>query len=301
MVDFAKLKSMSSKNTLENLNKELAKFKSGSEKKGPDNRFWTPTTDKSGNGYAIIRFLPAPDGEDAPFIRYFDHGFQGSGGWYIENSLTTFDQPDFATEYNSKLWNSGIESNKELARKQKRRMHFFSNIYVVSDPAKPENEGKVFLYKYGKKIFDKINSAMNPEFPDDDKIDPFHLWEGANFRLKIRKVDGYPNYEKSEFERPSALHDDDSKLEKVYNSEYSLQEFLSPTNFKSYEDLKARFLRAIGETASKVNSVVAASIEDEDDAPVKFKAKSPPKQAAVVVDEDEDEDEEMKFFNKLAR
>ena len=301
MVDFAKLKSMTSKNTLESLNKELAKYKSGSEKKGPDNRFWTATTDKSGNGYAIIRFLPAPDGEDTPFVRYFDHGFQGHGGWYIENSLTTFGQPDYASEYNTKLWNSGVEANKEIARKQKRRMHFISNIYIVSDPSNKDNEGKVFLFKYGKKIFDKINSSMNPEFPGDAKVDPFHMWEGANFRLKIRRVDGYPNYEKSEFESPSPLSDDDTVLEEIYKSEYSLQEFLAPSNFKSYDDLKARFLKAIGETAAPRGASISSSsiADDDDDVPVtKFKAKSPPKQASIA---DEDDDDELEFFSKLAK
>jgi hypothetical protein len=192
MVDFSKLKANSGKKSLEELNKKLASV-AGNEGRGSDDRFWTPTVDKAGNGYAIIRFLPAPGEEDVPFIRLFDHGFQGPGGWYIENSLTTIGKDDPVSEHNSKLWNSGIEANKEIARKQKRRLHFISNIYVVQDSGKPENEGKVFLFKYGKKIFDKLNETMNPQFADEEAVNPFDLWAGANFKLKIRNVEGYRN------------------------------------------------------------------------------------------------------------
>ena len=207
MVDFSKLKAMSGKKSLEALTSELNKL-SGNENKGSDDRFWNPTVDKAGNGYAIIRFLPAPVNEDVPFIRIFDHGFQGPGGWYIENSLTTINKQDPVSDYNSKLWNSGIEANKEIARKQKRRLSFISNIYVVSDSSNPTNDGKVFLYKYGKKIFEKLNEAMNPQFADEEAVNPFDFWSGANFKLKIRNFEGYRNYDKSEFDKVKPLLDD---------------------------------------------------------------------------------------------
>jgi len=191
MLDFSTLKANSGKKTLDQLTSKLASV-SGGESKSGDENFWKPTVDKAGNGYAVIRFLPAPVNEDVPFVRVFDHGFQGPGGWYIEKSLTTLGQDDPVSQYNSKLWNSGIESDKDIARKQKRRLQFYSNIYVVQDPGNPANEGKVFLYRYGKKIFDKLNEAMNPQFEDEQAINPFDFWAGANFKLKIRQVEGYP-------------------------------------------------------------------------------------------------------------
>lgn len=215
-----------------------------------DTRFWKPEVDKAGNGMAVIRFLPAPavDGDDAlPWVRVFSHGFQGPGGWYIENSLTTLNQKDPVSEYNSTLWNSGIEANKEIARKQKRRLHYISNILVVSDPAHPENEGQVRLFKFGKKIFDKITEAMNPEFADEVAVNPFDLWDGADFKLKIRNVEGYRNYDKSEFADKSAVMDgDDDKLENLWKQEYSLKEFLEEKQFKSYDVLKARLDKVLG-------------------------------------------------------
>ena len=200
---FASLKK-NSKSQFDKLVTEVQKLNAPTQGSQEDNRLWKPEVDKAGNGYAIIRFLPAPDGEDKPYVRIWDHGFQGPGGWYIEKSLTTLGQKDPVSEYNSQLWNSGIEANKELVRKYKRRLSFISNIYVVKDPAHPENEGKVMLYKYGKKIWDKIELAMNPEFEDEQKINPFDFWEGANFKLKIRNVEGYRNYDKSEFEPASS-------------------------------------------------------------------------------------------------
>jgi len=189
-----------------------------------DDNFWKPETDKAGNGYAVIRFLPSPavDGEDAlPWVKIFDHGFKGPGGWYIENSLTTLNQKDPVSEYNSLLWNSGIEANKGIAREQKRRLKYISNILVIEDSKNPENEGKVFLFRYGKKIFDKITEAMNPQFEDEKAINPFDFWAGANFKLKIRKVEGYQNYDKSEFDSPSAsFNGDDGKLEQLWKKEY---------------------------------------------------------------------------------
>ena len=181
-----------------------------------DDRYWRPELDKSGNGYAVIRFLPAPEGEDLPWARIWNHGFQGPGGWYIENSLTTLGQKDPVSEHNSTLWNSGIEANKEVARKQKRRLNYTANVYILKDPAHPENEGTIKLYRFGKKIFDKINDLMNPEFEDESPVNPFDLWAGANFKMKIRKVEGYSNYDKSEFEAPSALLEDDDKMEEIW-------------------------------------------------------------------------------------
>jgi hypothetical protein len=298
MVDFSKLKANSGKKSLEDLNKKLASV-SGNEGKGSDDRFWNPTVDKAGNGYAIIRFLPAPPDEDVPFIRMFDHGFQGPGGWYIEKSLSTIGKPDPVGEYNSKLWNSGIEANKEIARKQKRRLHFISNIYVVHDSGNPDNEGKVFLYKYGKKIFDKLNEATNPQFADEEAVNPFDLWAGSNFKLKIRNVEGYRNYDKSEFEKPGPLMNDDSDLENVWKKEYSLQAFLDHSNFKSYDELKSRFLRVLGESDARVNT--RAEDDDpwaEEQAP-KLKAAAAPK--APAFEDDEDDDESLEFFKSLAK
>ena len=299
MVDFSKLKAMSGKKSLESLTSELNKV-SGGEGKSADDRFWTPTVDKAGNGYAVIRFLPAPPNEDVPFVRMFDHGFQGPGGWYIENSLTTLGKNDPVSEYNSKLWNSGIEANKEIARKQKRRLHFISNIYVVSDSGNPANEGKVFLYKYGKKIFDKLNEAMNPQFADEEAVNPFDFWSGANFKLKIRQVEGYRNYDKSEFDKPKALLDDDEELEKIWKTEHSLKEFLDPKNFKSYDELHAKLMKVLDENTAPSKSRAAEEDipwgNDEVEAP-KPRAAAAPKYAAV---DDEEEDESLQFFKKLA-
>ncbi len=302
MVDFSKLKSQSGKKSLESLNSELSKFTKGESKS--DDRYWSPTVDKAGNGYAVIRFLPAPPNEDVPFIRMFDHGFQGPGGWYIEMSRTTLGngESDPVSEFNSTLWNSGIESNKEIARKQKRRLHFISNIMVVEDSANPANNGKVFLFKYGKKIFDKLNEAMNPQFADEEAMNPFDLWAGANFKLKIRNVEGYRNYDKSEFAKPGPLLDDDAELEKIWLSEHSLAEIIAPKNFKSYDELKKRLSKVLGEG----NSAAAARAED-DELPwvAPSKAAEPefsaaPARTAPAVD-DEDDEGSLEFFKKLAQ
>lgn len=298
-MDFKSLKAASGKKSLETLTAELTKI-SGGEGKGADDRFWTPTVDKAGNGYAVIRFLPPPANEDVPFIRIFDHGFQGPGGWYIENSLTTLGKNDPVSEYNSKLWNSGIEANKEIARKQKRRLHFISNIYVVTDSGNPANEGKVFLFKYGKKIFDKLKEAMEPQFADEEAINPFDLWAGANFKLKIRQVEGYRNYDKSEFDKISALSDDDMTLEKIWKSEHSLQEFIAPSNFKTYEELQARLSKVLAEDSAPAKRKAAENTEvpwdNDEQSPPTFKATHAPKYSA----DDEDDDESLEFFKKLA-
>ena len=230
-----------------------------------DDRFWKPELDKSGNGYAVIRFLPAPKGEDIPWQRMFSHSFQGPGGWYIENSLTTINKNDPVGEVNRRLWNSGSEADKETARRQKRKLSYYTNIYVVTDTKHPEHEGKVCLYKFGKKIFDKVMEAMQPQFDDEEAINPFDLWKGANFKLKIRKVDGFWNYDKSEFDSVTPLLDSDGALEKVYDAEYPLKPFHEESNFKSYTELKEKMERVLGqEVDNRTAEQVAADIEADD-------------------------------------
>lgn len=298
MVDFSKLKKQSGKQSLEELTKKI-QTASGNENSGKDDRFWQPTVDKAGNGYAVIRFLPAPGDEDVPFIRVFDHGFQGPGGWYIEKSLTTIGLNDPVSEYNSKLWNTGSESNKEIVRKQKRRLSFYSNIYVVTDSGNPENEGKVFLFKYGKKIFDKLNEAMNPQFADEEAVNPFDLWAGANFKLKIRQVEGYRNYDKSEFDKAGPLSDDDEELERIWKKEYSLQEFHAPSNFKTYEELKRRLSVVLAQDDSYPTRAADTefTIEDSEIEAPKHKSSSAPTFSAS---QDDDDDDSLEYFTKLA-
>lgn len=301
-MSFAALKKSRNK-SLDKLVQESAKLQSNQGGgSNADDRFWKPEVDKSGNGYAIIRFLPEPEGEDLPWVRMFDHGFQGPGGWYIENSLTTINQPDPVGEYNSSLWNNGTDAGKEQARKQKRRLSYYSNIYVVKDPANPANEGKVFLYKYGKKIWDKLNEAMSPEFEDEDPINPFDFWEGADFKLKIRNVEGYRNYDRSEFDRSSALLDgDDDRLEKVYGSMHSLQEFLDAKNFKSYDELKAKLDRVLngGQTPTAAASRAEDFEIEENVAPAPRVAVAPTPAPAPAASAEFDDDD-LSFFEKLA-
>lgn len=263
-----------------------------------EEQFWKPTRDKAGNGYAVIRFLPAAEGEDLPWTRYWDHGFQGPTGlWYIENSLTTINKDDPVSELNGQLWNSGVESDKETARKQKRRLHYVSNIYVVSDPSNPQNEGKVFLYKYGKKIFDKLMEAMQPQFEDEQPINPFDLWEGADFKLKIRKVEGWVNYDKSEFGNSSPLlGGDDAKLEEVYSSVHSLKQFTDPSNFKSYGELKAKMNKVLGITADAPVAESTMAKAEVKEAPRAQEAASTTPEVA-----DDDDDDTLSYFERLAR
>jgi hypothetical protein len=259
-----------------------------------DTRFWQPEVDKAGNGMAIIRFLPAPavDGDDAlPWVRTFSHGFQGPGGWFIDNCLTTIGEKCPVCEHNNTLWNSGIEANKDIARKQKRKLSYIANILVVSDPSNPENEGQIKLFKFGKKIFDKITEAMNPEFADETPLNPFDLWEGANFKLKIRNVEGYRNYDKSEFADKSALFEgDDGKLEDLWKKEFGLKEFAEKKQFKSYEQLKGRLDKVLGFEGTPAPKTKAAdtvsSIKEDDD--VSF-------DTASNVD-----DEDLDYFKSLA-
>jgi hypothetical protein len=227
-----------------------------------DERFWSLTVDKAQNGYAVIRFLPAPDGEDLPFVKVYSHAFQGTSGWLIDSCLTTINQKCPICEHNSQLWNNGTDAGKEQARKQKRKLTYISNIYVVKDPANPENEGRTFLFKFGKKIFDKLTAAMQPEFEDEESIDPFDFWSGANFKLKAKNVAGYRNYDSSEFANPSALLDDDDALEAIWKKQYSLQEFVAPDQFKSYDELKRRLDTVLGTKNSKR---IDEEVEGEDD------------------------------------
>lgn len=255
MNSFANLK-RSSGSSLEKLSKAVESMNSSGSYNDGEDKYWKPELDKAGNAFAVIRFLPSSpqDGDDGlPWCKYYDHGFQGTGGWYIEKSLTSIGQQDPCSEYNSQLWSSGIEANKELARKQKRRLHYVSNVYIVKDPKHPENEGKTFLFRYGKKIMEKITQAMNPQFEDDKAIDPFDLWSGANFKLKVRKVDGYQNYDLSEFDSAGPLNEDDGELERIWKSQHSLLEILDPKNFKSYDELKTKLDRVIGLSSPNVS------------------------------------------------
>jgi hypothetical protein len=299
------LSSLKKNNSFDKLKKAVASTASGGgEKKSyTDDRVWQPEVDKAGNGYAVIRFLDSPsvDGEDGlPFVQVWSHAFQGPGGWYIENSLTTLGKNDPVSEYNTQLWNSGVEANKEIARKQKRKLTYVANILVVSDAKHPENEGKVFLFKFGKKIFDKINEKLNPQFEDEKPVNPFDFWKGANFKLKIRNVEGYRNYDKSEFDVQSALLDgDDAAIEKVWKSAYSLKEFVSADNFKTYNELKAKLDKVLG--AGGTAAAVAPKIDDEELPWNEPKAASPKAPAKKATAEDISvEDDDMSFFEQLA-
>jgi len=267
--------------------------------KNVDDRFWQPEVDAAGNGYAVIRFLdtPAVDGEDGlPWVQIWSHGFQGPGGWYIENSLTTLGKTDPVSEHNTVLWNSGVEANKEIARKQKRKLTYIANVLVISDAKRPQNEGKVFLFKFGKKIFDKIKEQLEPQFADETPMNPFDFWKGANFKVKIRNVEGYRNYDKSEFESPAALFDsDDAKIEQVWKSAYSLKDFLKAENFKSYDELKAKLDKVLG--AGGVAGASAKRVDDEEAAAPVIRSAPAKKVTAENVSV---EDDDMAFFEKLA-
>jgi hypothetical protein len=284
---------------------ESASPTEGAKKSYSDDRYWEPELDKSGNGFAQIRFLPTPEGEEMPWVSYWDHGFQGPGGWYIEKSLTTLNKQDPVSEYNTQLWNTGIEANKEIARKQKRRLHYVSNVYVVSDPKNPDNEGKVFLYKFGKKIFEQLKEAISPAFEDESAINPFDLrGEGANFKIKIRKVDGYWNYDKSEFDSAAPLFDDEEKLNNIYSSVHSLSEIISPNEFKSYDELKEKLDRILGLSGGVSNSTAESIAEDQEEVPWADVNKSSVADEPVISSADvsvgESSDDAMDYFKKLA-
>ena len=307
------LAQLKKQNSLDKLLGAVESENQSQEKKSyVDERLWKPELDKTGNGYAVIRFLPAVNGEDMPWAKIWNHAFQGpTGQWYIENSLTTIGQKDPVSEMNTSYWNSGLESDKEIARRQKRKLQYYSNIYVVSDSKHPENEGKVFLFRYGKKIFDKIMEAMQPAFDDEVAVNPFDFWEGANFKLKIRKVDGYWNYDKSEFESSSALFDKDDLIEEVWKKQYSLKEFNAPTNFKSYDELKTRLSLVLAGTTTVGSAVTfmedepvaTATFVDtkEEPAPTITVASSDPSITVTAGNAQAEEDEDtMDYFQKLA-
>ena len=295
-MSFAKLKKQSKLGSLtQKLVKEVEKMNNTGGQ--GDDRLWKLEVDKGGNGYAVIRFLPAPDGEDLPFVKLYSHAFQGPGGWYIENSLTTLGQKDPVSEFNSQLWNNGTDAGKDTARKQKRKLTYISNIYVVKDPANPENEGKTFLYKYGKKIFDKLTAAMQPEFEDEEAIDPFDFWQGANFKLKAKNVAGYRNYDSSEFAATSALLDDDDAMEAVWKKEHSLAELVAADQFKSYDELKTRLGYVLGNKQVRNDAeTVEQEVEDvRASAPVVETVESVSRPSTT-----EDEDDTLSYFAKLA-
>jgi len=274
-----------SQNSIEDLTKKIEETES--KKSYKDDRFWRPQLDKASNGYAVIRFLPAPGEEDLPWAKLYSHAFQGKGGWFIENSRTTLGEKDPVSEANNELWNSGIESDKDIARQRKRKLQYISNILVVSDPTNPENDGKVFLYKFGKKIFDKIQEAMSPEFDDEEPINPFDFWKGANFKLKVRKVAGFVNYDKSEFESASELFaGDDEKLEELWKKEYSLTAFTDPSNFKTYDELKEKF-----------NQVVGADIRSTETQTENVETQEPAREETV----EESESDALDYFQRLAQ
>ena len=286
-MSFASLKKQSS---LGSLTAKLVKEVEKTNKVNTgDERLWKPEVDKAGNGYAVIRFLPAPDGEDLPWVKMYSHAFQGPGGWYIENSLTTLNQKDPCSEFNTSLWNSGVESDKQIARNQKRKLAFYSNIYVVKDPSNPENEGKVFLYKFGKKIFDKIMGAMQPEFEDETPLNPFDFWQGADFKVKIKKVAGYWNYDSSEFAAASPLLKDDDALESIWKKEYSLSEIVAADQFKTYDELKKRLESVLRLNQAPVTSPIDEEAELED----LSEGRTPEANSPA-------EDDALSYFQKLA-
>lgn len=302
-MSFSNLK-RSSQSSLDKLSEQVNKLNTKTSYK--DERYWTCATDKAKNGYAVIRFLPSPeiDGEEAdPWARIWTHGFKGpTGQWYIENCLSTIKLPDPCSDYNTILWNSSENDKgpeRTQARIQKRQLNYHSNIYVVSDPANPENEGKVFLFRYGSRIFDKLKNAMFPPFPDMEPFNPFCLWTGANFKLRIRQVDGNTNYDLSEFEKPAPLLEDDAKLEEIYKQEYSLKELVTPDKFKSYEELQNRLNLVLGlNGATPANRASAPSDDDaqfESKSEPSFKSKPAPNFAAS----DEDDDDDLAFFNSM--
>ena len=283
---------------------ETASPAQGEKKSFNDDTMWKPELDKSGNGYAVVRFLPTPEGEEMPWVSYWDHGFQGPGGWYIEKSLTTLNKKDPVSEYNTTLWNTGIEANKESARKQKRRLHYVANVYVVSDPKNPDNEGRVFKYRFGKKIFEQLKEAISPAFEDENAINPFDLREGANFKIKIRKVDGYWNYDKSEFDSTSPLGDE-AMINSVFSQVHSLNEVIAPSEFKTYEELKEKLDRVLGLSGAVSSSTAESIAEDQEEVPwsnvnTGSVADEPVIASAESTTEHSSEDDAMDYFKRLA-
>ena len=308
-MSFSDLKKQSSLGSLtQKLVKEVEKMNNTGG--GADERLWKPELDKTGNGYAVIRFLPSPEGEDIPWAKLYSHAFQGPGGWYIENSLTTTGGKDPVSEHNTSLWNSGVESDKQIARNQKRKLSYYSNIYVVKDPSNPSNEGKVFLFKYGKKIFDKVMEAMQPEFEDETPINPFDFWAGANFKLKLQKKDGFWNYDKSEFDSPSPLLEDDDALEALWKKQYSLTAFVAADQFKSYDDLKKRLDYVLGnrntnrptptQEETDYDSYAAVEKKKVTEEEVLKKLETSYQESKAVNETAAEDDDPLSYFAKLA-
>ena len=303
-MDFESLKQSSSNfdAITKALETKLSPEDQSNKNKYQDDRLWKPELDKTGNGYAVIRFLPASNGEEMPWQRVWSHAFQDKGGWYIENSLTTLNHKDPVSEENTRLWNTGVDSDKEIARKRKRKLSYYANIFVVSDPKHPENEGQVKLFKFGKKIFDKITEAMQPAFEDEKPINPFDFWKGANFKLKIRKVDGYWNYDKSEFENSSKINEDDDYIEALWKKQHALKEFSAPTNFKSYDALKIKFEKVVygsgkTTTADEIDiPPVSAAVEEVSETTKVSETTSP---IETTSPSDDGEDDTMNYFSKL--
>ena len=256
--------------------------------------------DKAGNGTATLRFLPRVEGDELPWVRIFSHGFQGpTGKWYIENSLTTLGENDPVGELNTTLWNSGSEANKEIARKQKRKLSFIANVLIISDPKHPENEGKVFLFKFGKKIFDKIMDKARPTFEDEKPVNVFDLWEGANFKLRMRKKDGYANYDESGFSEPVVVSDNEEKLLAIVNAQHKLSEFTDRKNFKSYDELKKKLNEVL--SGDSFASKSAAEISEQEDRPVASAPKVASKPAPKMPEINDDDDDVMSYFEKIAK
>ena len=302
-MSFAALKKQSRSGSLtERLMKKVEKL--NEKGNNTDERLWKPAVDKAGNGYAVIRFLPAHANCELPWTQVWSHAFQGTGGWYIENSLTTIGKDDPVGELNRSLWNSGRESDKDIARKQKRKLSYYANVYIVKDSSNPENEGQVKLYKFGKKIFDKITAAMQPEFDDEEAINPFDFWQGANFKLKIKQVAGFWNYDSSEFGKTEALLDDDAELEKIYDKIYDLSEFTAPDQFKTYEQLKSRLDTVLGtkQVVTPTRRIADEDLEDlsEGKGATVDEELANLSAAATASATDEEEDDALSYFQKLA-
>jgi len=299
-MDFETLKTSSSNfdKLTKALEQNLKPEDQSNKNKYQDDRLWKIEMDKTGNGYAVIRFLPAANGEDMPWQRVWSHAFQDKGGWYIENSLTTLGQKDPVSEENTRLWNTGVDSDKEIARKRKRKLSYYSNIFVVSDPKHPENEGKVFLFKFGKKIFDKITEAMQPAFEDEKPINPFDFWKGANFKLKLRKVDGYWNYDKSEFEGVSQIKEGDDDIKAIWEKQHALKPFVAADNFKSYDELKSKLHRVISGERSTDTVETADLPPAAEAAPVKSAEVAQPSSSEMKIDDSDDDT--LDYFSKLA-
>ena len=302
-MSFATLKK--NRSDFSRLAQELEKTSSSqSNSSSQDDRIWKPTIDKTGNSYAVIRFLPPCDGEELPWVRIFNHGFKGPGGWLIDNCPTTIGLPCPVCESNTELWGTGSQDNQNLARDRKRKLKHMSNIYVIKDPGNPDNEGKVFLYSYGKKIFDKLNDLMRPQFEDETPVNPFDFWGGANFKLKYRTVDGYGNYDKSEFDSPSPLSDDDSKMESIYKQCHSLEEFVAPSAFKTYDQLKDRLDKVLGVTSPVGTAETRDMYEDNSSSQesmfTKPTFKESPTPELKSVSNDDDDDDSISYFERLA-